>query len=540
MSTLLHRYSIQSEDQVTAWYEGICPATKVFCRLPRTRTAELVAQQLMTELVEATFNYEGKMYGVLLVETATGARFFLKAFSGLLQGKKEVEGWVPMIDGGDRLILEEQEILAQLREIRQQIATLETLPERQQYQTLAQTWQLKIDQFNQTRRQKKQQRQQLREQINAQLSSQNQDQTLQQQLAALEAESRQESSAKRDLKQARDQELTALQTVIEQADQQLQTLRQRRKTLSRNLQKQMHQVYHLKNFAGASQAIADLLPQGLPTGTGDCCAPKLLHYAAKHHLKPLAMAEFWWGKNHRDKQVGQFYLACAERCQPILGFLLSGLGGKPFQEIINTPELPLEILYEDHDLIAINKPAGLPSIPGRSSRNYDSAFSRLKRDLNNIFLVHRLDQDTSGVLLFAKNSATQFALQQQFQQRKIEKIYEALLEQQPAQTTGYIELPLWADPGDRPRQKVDFQRGKPSQTQFIQLNNNHVQLKPITGRTHQLRVHCAHPQGLNNPILGDRLYGTQPESRLYLHATAVTLTHPQTKQTLHLRKFPDF
>lgn len=511
--------------------------TKVHCRLPRTLASERLAKQVMGELTgEPCYQLEGKMYGVLIVENAAGERFYLKAFSGLLQGKKEVEGWVPMIDGGDRLLLEEQEILAQLREIRHRIMTLESLPERQIYQQLSNSWLDKINQFNTNRRQQKKDREQRR----LLLLQTCQGEALSQALQALTEVSRQESNQKRDLKQARDQELGTLQTLIAAADAELTLLRKRRKVLSRNLQKQMHQLYTLRNFAGKSQAIADLFPQGMPTGTGDCCAPKLLNYAAKHQLKCLALAEFWWGKNTPDKTIGEFYPACAERCQPILGFLLSGLEQKSFKSLQQTTEIPLEILYEDDSLLAIAKPPGLPSIPGRSSHHYDSAFTRLKRDLPTIYLVHRLDQDTSGVLLFAKTADIQQALQIQFRRREIHKVYEALLEKPLTQPTGVITLPLWSDPGDRPRQKVDWQRGKASQTHYQILTKNRVELRPITGRTHQLRVHCADPQGLDNPILGDRLYSKQPAPRLHLHAKSLTLKHPMTNQELIIRKNTDF
>jgi len=538
MASLLHRYQNPAfADQIVAWYEGVCPMTKELCRLPRTGYGEAIARQLMEELaMDDRFSWEGKMYGVLLVETPTGERFYLKAFSGLLQGQKNVPGWVPPIDGGDRLILQEQEILAQLREIRRRIAELESLPQRQTLQTLSAKWLQKIDQFNVQRRHSKKQRQQQRRKFAQNLAGEQ----LKKALDQLEEESRQESNEKRDLKQARNQELGDLRDQITLADNELAHLRQRRKTLSRDLQKQMHRVYSLKNFAGASQAIADLSSQGLPTGTGECCAPKLLSYAAKHQLKPLTLAEFWWGKKTAEKTPGNFYPACAERCQPILGFLLSGLEKKTFSEIITTPEVSLEILYEDDDLLAINKPAGLPSIPGRSSHNYDSAFSRLKRDLDQIFLVHRLDQDTSGVLLFAKNPDTQQQLQTQFRRRQIVKIYNALLEKPCIRDEGIIDLPICPDPGDRPRQKVDLQQGKPSQTSFKKIHENHIELKPITGRTHQLRVHCAHPQGLGNPILGDRLYGSVNAPKLHLHATSIALEHPQTKQKIYICKTVSF
>jgi tRNA pseudouridine32 synthase/23S rRNA pseudouridine746 synthase len=541
MSAPLHPYQTPPfstfTDRVTAWYEGLCPMTKVWCRLPRTLASEHLATALMQQLRdEVCYQLEGKMYGVLIVENAAGEQFYLKAFSGLLQGKKDVPGWVPFIDGGDRLLLEEQEILAQLREIRRRIIALENLPERAIYQTLSARWLQQINQFNEHRRHQKKEREQQR----LQLSQNLQGGALETALKALTEASRQESNRKRDLKQARDQELGSLQTLIAASDAELAILRKRRKTLSRNLQKQMHQLYSLKNFAGESQAIAQLLPQGMPTGTGDCCAPKLLNYAATHHLTPLALAEFWWGKNTVDKTVGEFYLACAERCQPILGFLLAGLEQKSFETLQNFPEIPLEILYEDDSLLGINKPPGLPSIPGRSSHHYDSAFSRLKRDLPAVYLVHRLDQDTSGVLLFAKTTEVQQALQRQFRRREIHKMYEALLEKPVAQNVGIIDLPIWSDPGDRPRQKVDWQRGKTSQTHYRTLGANRIELQPITGRTHQLRVHCADPGGLANPILGDRLYGQEPSTRLFLHAKSLTLQHPITHQQIMIRKNTDF
>ncbi|MFM7425809.1 MAG: RluA family pseudouridine synthase, partial [Elainella sp.] len=268
---------------------------------------------------------------------------------------------------------------------------------------------------------------------------------------------------------------------------------------------------------------------GLPTGTGDCCAPKLLHWAALNGWKPLTLAEFWWGRPEPGRIVGEFYAACEERCQPLLGFLLSGLA---------PPDLP--ILYEDDWLLAIDKPAGLLSVPGRSVLGQDSAVTRLNA-LGPVWPVHRLDQDTSGLLLLARDRQTQRLLSQQFQQRQVNKRYEALLSAEVTAVQGLIDLPLWADPADRPYQKVDWQRGKPSQTEFRQLEDlgqslTRLELTPLTGRTHQLRVHCAHPQGLNAPIWGDRLYGAgSSAARLHLHAKALEFIHPHRQESMQLR-----
>ena len=520
-----------------AWYEGACPITKEWRRLPRTKTAEWVAYQLIEELKqEEKFQLKGKMYGVLLVEDEAGKPFYLKAFSGFFQGKKEMDGWVPTLEGGDRLLLEEQEILAKLREIHGRMITLEALPERELYRTQNEAWQKKIDDFNAQRRINKKLRQKQREQYAAELEGD----ALAAALDALQQVSNRESNQKRSIKKDRDQEIGHLQTIVAEADEELNQLRKRRKTLSRNLQKRMHKVYSIKNFAGESHTIADLFPQGMPTGTGECCAPKLLNYAAKNRLTPVALAEFWWGDDSQGKVAGDFYLACVERCQPILGFLLSGLKNKTFQDILKQPELPLDIIYEDHHILAVHKPSGLASIPGRSSHYYDSAYSRLKRDLDEIHLVHRLDQDTSGVLLFAKTALVQKQLQQQFVKREIHKVYEALLEKPLLRKAGTIKLPLWSDPHNRPYQKVNFDQGKASTTQFTKIGGDRIELKPITGRTHQLRVHCSHPKGLNNPIKGDPLYGRKTAPRLYLHAAAITLTHPETKEQCTISRNADF
>jgi tRNA pseudouridine32 synthase / 23S rRNA pseudouridine746 synthase len=322
----------------------------------------------------------------------------------------------------------------------------------------------------------------------------------------------------------------------------MRELKQQRKALSKQLQAQMHAAYSLINFWGKSVSLQQLMPNGvMPTGTGDCCAPKLLNYAANHNLKPLAMAEFWWGaaSTRGDRVPGEFYGACVERCQPLMGFLLSGLPQRESLSVAIDSLLP--ILYQDEWLIAVHKPAGLLSVPGRYLDRQDSVLSHLQHLLpegERLTTVHRLDQDTSGILLLARDRQIHRQLSQQFQQRQIHKVYEAVLAGTLTSDEGVIELPIWGDPQDRPRQKVDWQRGKPSTTQFQAIaktgNYTRLVLVPITGRTHQLRVHAADPSGLGIPILGDRLYGC-PADRLYLHARELSFQHPQSGQTLYLQ-----
>lgn len=523
------------------WYEGRCPQTGEWLRLPRTLEAEAIARQLMQELAaDDRYAYEGKMYGVLVVETATGERQTLKAFSGLLQGEGVIPGWVPPIPGRDRVAMAETQTLAELEQIKQDLLALQQLPERSQYATLCAAYDRDRQHLTEMHQYRKQARQQHRQLLLATLTGE----ALAAQLQQLEQQSQRDGIERRQWKRQRAAELAPLKQNLEAADHRIQQLKQRRKALSRQLQTQMHQHYWLTNFAGQSFALEQLMPGGtMPTGTGECCAPKLLHYAATHGLQPIAMAEFWWGGDspNGDKVTGEFYGACVERCQPLMGFLLSGLSSKLPKALLDV-QFSLPIIYEDDWLIAVNKPAGLLSVPGRYHDRQDSVLSRLRQllpDSNAILTMHRLDQDTSGVLLLARDRQTYQLVSQQFQQRTVRKQYEAILAGCVSQSQGRIDLPLWSDPYDRPRQKVNEQWGKPSQTYFQVLartaTTTRIELMPVTGRTHQLRVHVADPRGLGTPILGDRLYGGEVScDRLHLHAKSLQLQHPHSGQTIRL------
>ncbi|MCS6812683.1 MAG: RluA family pseudouridine synthase [Cyanobacteria bacterium] len=520
----------------TYWYEGRCPRSGRWLRLPRSALAEAIARGLMQRLAtDERYGREGKMYGVLLVKTPMGDRV-LKAFSGLLQGQSLVEGWVPPIPGRDLVALPEAFTLAALDAIKQSIHALEQLPERQEYAEQVQLFADRLQQLAQRHAQRRQMRQQQRQVMQQQLRGEE----LMAAIAALNTQSQQDGIERRHLKRQRDACLQPLKSKLDAADAQIQALKRRRRELSRQLQRQMHASYWLTNLGGESRSLADLRSQGqLPTGTGDCCAPKLLHYAATQGWQPIAMAEFWWGvpSTNGDKQPGQFYGACAERCQPLMGFLLSGLSDGVISA--SAQDLSLPVLYEDEWLIAVDKPAGLLSVPGRYADRQDSALSRLQVTHGSaVMAVHRLDQDTSGVLLLAKDVHTQQHLQRQFQSRQVTKFYEALLAGTVIPQCGTIDLPLWGDPSQRPYQQVDHQRGKPSLTHFQVITRSdtitRVEFHPITGRTHQLRVHAADSQGLAAPIVGDRLYGSGDRDRLYLHAKDLHFTHPHTGVSLRL------
>jgi len=502
-----------SNSSPSYWYEG----GKV--RLPRTAMSEAIAMSLMRSLADDSYTREGKMYGILVVEV-DGTQQILKAFSGQLFGCSVVEGWVPPIPGRDQVALAEAQTLADLAAMKQELISLNQLPIRQQYEDLQREFELRWQTLSLSHQHRKRQRHEKRQLLCENSTA----------LEQLDEESRQDGIERRTLKRQRNQ-LQPLHSLITAADMRMRELKQRRKELSRQLQVQMHAAYSLTNFAGQSLSLQHLISGGIPTGTGDCCAPKLLHYAATHGLKPLAMAEFWWGKTTQDKISGEFYGACVERCQPLMEFLLSGLS--------ESLEMTLPILYEDEWLIAVNKPAGLLSVPGRYRHCQDSVESRLRNLVSaEITAVHRLDRDTSGIMLLARHQQADRQLSQMFEKRQIHKIYEAVLSGVVTTDQGVIELPLWGDPENRPYQQVDWQRGNESITHFRVMNRERytrIELTPVTGRTHQLRVHAADPRGLDMPILGDRLYGCCDASRLHLHARELWFEHPHSGETLHLQ-----
>jgi tRNA pseudouridine32 synthase / 23S rRNA pseudouridine746 synthase len=516
----------------TYWYTGYCPHSGELLKLPRTQQVEQIARELMAQLsLDERYSREGKMYGVLLVETDKGDRFSLKAFSGLLTGKAVIDGWVPPIPGRDRVAIEEAATLKALATMKQELIDLDRTTERAQYRAISAEFVERIKQLSIVHRQRKALRQQQRELYESTLK----EGELTTAIAQLIAQSCQDGRERDRLKQERDAILHPLKQLLDQNDDRIRELKQRRKLRSRQLQTQMHDAYRLMNFLGTSSSLRELMPAGIPTGTGDCCAPKLLHYAASHQLKPIAMAEFWWGDGETGglgdegtgrKIQGEFYGACVERCQPLMGFMLAGLSSPP-------TNLDLAIIYEDEYLIAIDKPAGLLSVPGRSIDLQDSALTRLQTLYPEVYAVHRLDRDTSGILLFALDKQTYLQLSQQFEHRQVHKIYEAILGGTIECLQGSIDLPLWGDPLDRPRQKVDFDLGKPGVTEFQVLDRiddyTRIKFTPITGRSHQLRVHAADPQGLGVCILGDRLYGCQADvERLHLHARELSFIHPHT------------
>ena len=317
----------------------------------------------------------------------------------------------------------------------------------------------------------------------------------------------------------------------------------KRKTLLSKLQEKQFEQYSFFNGLKESKNLNEIFEPIIynpPPGSGDCAAPKLLHFAYKNNLVPIALNEFWWGESPKGevRKHKSFYPACTSRCGPILTHMLKGLKVEPNPMLINTGQgKEIVIIFEDDDLYVINKPEGLLSVSGKTIK--DSVESRLE----NSFIVHRLDQETSGLMIVAKNKKVQAHIQKQFVAKSINKTYVAIVAGIIPCEEGEISLPLTLDFNNRPRQKVCAQTGKPSLTHFKVLKRNTnetlVHFFPKTGRTHQLRMHSAHFKGLNIPIKGDTLYGLRDE-RLFLHAESIEFKHPTTNQTLQFTSKAEF
>jgi tRNA pseudouridine32 synthase/23S rRNA pseudouridine746 synthase len=335
------------------------------------------------------------------------------------------------------------------------------------------------------------------------------------------------------------------------------------KQMSQDLQLWLFHQYRLLNARGEEKDLVDIWQEYYsrpklkrkyplpPGGTGDCCAPKLLQYAYQHGLQPVCMAEFWWGASTKTelRQHLEYYPACRGKCKPILTWMLEGLEVDPSPETLGLQRIEIPIVYEDDYLLVVNKPSGLLSTPGLIESH--SVESIIQQRNPGSVTVHRLDMGTSGLLIVAKNMEVFKIIQQQFIRHEVKKKYLAKLEDQPAlrishssfPVNGRISLPLRPDPMNRPRQMVDIEHGKRAITDYEFLSDDLVALYPQTGRTHQLRIHCAHPDGLGRPICGDELYGfghSHGDNRLMLHAAELLFRHPITQEEMHFQlPFPE-
>ncbi|MBR3453099.1 MAG: RNA pseudouridine synthase [Muribaculaceae bacterium] len=478
----------------------------------------------------------GKMLGVLVARDREGRLGYLAAFSGNLAGSVHHDFFVPPVYDLLDPQGEFKQGEAQITAINHEVARLEQSHELalllQREESARQQMSDEMAGFKTLMARHKQERDQRRNAGG--LTTQEQEELLNQ--------SRYEKAELRRIRQRHEAVIQEIVDEIGNFHQQIYDLKARRKAMSEALQERIFRLFVVSNARGERRDLVEVFkPLGAlpPAGAGECCAPRLLNYAYNNGLQPVCMAEFWWGASPvgEVRHHGHFYPACRSKCKPILDFMLQGLDveANPLEEPMEDAT-PLDVVYDDQWLTILNKPSGMLTVPGKALE--DSLLTRYQAshpEAVGPVVVHRLDQETSGLIVFAKDKATHKALQQQFENHTIKKQYIALLDGLVMQDAGLIDLPLRPDVDDRPRQRVDLEHGKPAVTRYHVLERTggttRVALAPLTGRTHQLRVHCSHPQGLNCPIVGDRLYGVA-FTRLMLHASTLTLVHPATGQLL--------
>lgn len=479
----------------------------------------------------------GKMFGVMIVETTEKQLGYIMAFSGKLAESNHLKKFVPPIYDTLNTDGFYKQSEAYLNHLNSEIDTLEKNPQLAKAefnlkQTKLESVQ-KLENFKQNAKSEKQKRKQLRVEAEAKFS--NAENAVY--FENLNQLSIQSNLNLKYLKVNCEANMEAAQSVLSKLLQPIEALKLERKTLSARLQKQIHKQYRFLNAEGQTKDLLEIFESTdlgqPPAAAGECAAPKLFQYAFKNELKPIAMAEFWWGisPNAEVRRHGQFYPSCRSRCEPILGHMMQGLNVEPNPiETAGTFSGNIDIIYEDDFLLVLNKPHEFLSVPGKTIK--DSVLTRMQDYLPHAtgpLLLHRLDMSTSGLLLVAKNERTHKNLQKQFIERKIKKRYIALLDGILEIKKGVIELPLRVDLNNRPRQLVCDVFGKSAITKYevvkIENNKTRIHFYPISGRTHQLRVHAAHHKGLNLPIVGDDLYG-MPLNRLHLHAETLSFEHP--------------
>jgi tRNA pseudouridine32 synthase/23S rRNA pseudouridine746 synthase len=482
----------------------------------------------------------GKMFGVLVCEHPSGEIGFLAGFSGKLANSNHHQLFVPPVYDvlDDQGFFRKEEVLVndltlEIEQLEQSDQLARLKADLHEYHT---EMEHVLNQLKSQIKSNKQKRAEIRQVF------QGKEDQFQDVMAQLSQLSVVEQLGLKRLKEQIKNGAISFEKSIDNHVSRVNQLKLKRGEMSADIQRRIFNEYVFLNARGEEKSLMDIFGAfGLerpPAGAGECAAPKLLHYAYRHDLKPICMAEFWWGapplseiRKHRD-----YYPSCRGKCEPILGHMLQGLEVEenPLLKSSSDPN-ELDMVYEDEDLVVVNKPAEFLSVPGKTIQ--DCVQKRLEQrypDLSPL-LVHRLDMSTSGILLAAKHMESHKFLQRQFITRTVEKRYVALLEGVVKQTSGRIELPLRVDLDDRPRQLVCYEHGKPAKTRFeriaVESGRTRVYFYPETGRTHQLRVHAAHTLGLSQPIVGDDLYGTK-SNRLHLHAEMLTFVHPRTREVM--------
>lgn len=490
----------------------------------------------------------GKMFGVLIVERNESGQDtpqlgYLAAYSGQIGGRSDWEDFVPAvfdylqpngffkireaIISNMNLAIKEMEVCE--KKVQQLIQPLEGLRKSE------------IDKLQKNLKEAKAKRDAIRQRGN--LTSEEE--------AELIRES-QHMKAEFRRKKRKIEEKTETELIYEKMQEEIRKVKQSRKQHSDNLQRWLFSQFNMLNDKGESKNLIDIFQDTAaktpPAGSGECCEPKLLQYAYSLGYKPLQMAMFWWGESPKEeiRHHLHFYPACNGKCKPILQWMLPASTFEPAAVDLSIYN-KVETLYEDREIAVIHKPEGLLSVPGKDAAQ-PSVYALMRSkypEATGPLIVHRLDMSTSGVMMIAKTEFAYHRLQKAFLNHQIQKKYVAIISGKDIPEKGIISLPLMPDYLDRPRQIVDHEQGKEAITEYEVLepvDDSHLRiaLYPKTGRTHQLRVHCAHQEGLNAPILGDPLYGNEKAARLHLHAEEITFEHPLTGKKMTITRKADF
>ena len=499
--------------------------------------AEIVMSDIRQDTALSAAMAEGKMLGVLLVKDSGGRTGYLKGFSGNIGGESTIPGFVPPIYDltrpGGHFKTKEAEISAINHKI-EEIESGRLAPAIHELEEARALYEEEASRCKEEMAAAKLRRDDIRKAWDADGREYYPDK------GDLEKESQFLKAEMARMKRRWKFRLGELEDACTAIREEILTLRHERARMSDELQKWIFSQYIVHNAEGRWASISSIFASaGLvpPGGTGECAAPKLLEYAFRNALQPLAMGEFWYGESPETavRTQGHFYPSCTSKCGLLLGFMMKGM------DIISdgTDYVSGQVatVFEDDHILAVSKPSGMPSVPGLDGRK--SLLETLQERHPGIEAVHRLDMDTSGIILFAKNPQAAFYLRRQFEMHTIRKTYIARLTPSlegaslRAGDNGSITLPLAADYDERPRQKVDRTQGKPAHSDYMvesveKDGSINIKLYPKTGRTHQLRVHCAHLKGLGHPIVGDMLYGGAQSTRLHLHALCIVFIHPAT------------
>lgn len=515
-------------------FQGITPPhrfTYPFAYQPHP-LVRLAADELLGEVARrpewANELAEGKMLGVLVVEGG-----YLAAFSGTLGGRSDLPFFVPPVfdlhTPGCHFQVEEQEISAINRRIRQLERDEQAQRLRNELRSLQDACDTAIKDFTEQMAADRRQRHLLRQTA---LSMAEQE--------ALIRESQHQKAELKRLKGGWSRRIEEKQKQLDECLAPLGTLKEERARRSARLQQWLFDKFTFLNAEGHTRSLRDIFgDQAPPAAAGECCAPRLLQYAYAHHLRPLCMGEFWVGRSPAGapRVHGNFYPSCQSRCHPILGWMLRGLSVDPNPLALRGQELvrELRIIYADAHIVVVDKPSGLLSVPGKDDQPSVQSIIAGRYAHEGPMAVHRLDMDTSGLMVLALTTPAYHHLQQQFLRHTVEKRYHARVSRPLSPgMEGDISLPLAANPDDRPRQMVSDTHGRAAHTHYRVISPHDIFLWPHTGRTHQLRLHLAHPRGLDSPIVGDALYGT-PDTRLHLCADRLSFTHPATGERLHFQ-----